>query len=110
MMSTKPVLITQYHPLNPNLRRSIKHKHWNIIQYSRDCATIFPHKPIDHWIQEIKNLKDMNQGNPFSPNQKRSTAKSSSPADTAERLSLQNIHITTILARNGDAVYQINLK
>ena len=33
----KPILITQYHPDNPDLRKIIN-KHWNIIEFSRDCG------------------------------------------------------------------------
>ena len=36
----KPILITQFHPDNPDLRKIIN-KHWNIIEYSRDCGHLF---------------------------------------------------------------------
>ena len=51
----KPILITQYHPYNPDLRKIVD-KHWNIIQYSRDCGQLFQ-KPIVGY-RRLPNLKD----------------------------------------------------
>ena len=52
----RQILITQFHPQNPNLRKIVD-KHWNIIQYSRDCSELFKEKPIIGF-RKLPNLRD----------------------------------------------------
>ena len=51
----KAILATQYHPDNPDLRKIIN-KHWNIIEFSRDCGELFE-RPIVGF-RRLPNLKD----------------------------------------------------
>ena len=51
----KAILATQYHPDNPDLRKIIN-KHWNIIEFSRDCGELFE-RPIVGF-RHLPNLKD----------------------------------------------------
>ena len=53
--TNRPILITQYHPQNPDLRKIID-KHWNIIEFSRDCSQLFK-KPIIGY-RRLPNLRD----------------------------------------------------
>ena len=52
----RQILITQFHPQNPNLQKIVD-KHWNIIQYSRDCSELFKEKPIIGF-RKLLNLRD----------------------------------------------------
>ena len=42
--------------IDPDLRKIVD-KHWNIIEYSRDCAELFKEKPIIGF-RKLPNLKD----------------------------------------------------
>ena len=52
---SRPILITNYHPDNPNLRKIIN-KHWNIVEFSRDCNDLFD-KPLVGF-RWLPNLRD----------------------------------------------------
>jgi hypothetical protein len=53
---TRPVLVTTFNPGNPDIK-NILNRHWNIIQYSSDCANNFDASPITGF-KRCPNLKD----------------------------------------------------
>ena len=52
-----PVMVTNYNPSNPNIKKII-HNNWNIINNSPDCGTLFKDKPIIGF-RRLPNLRDM---------------------------------------------------
>ena len=51
-----PVMVTNYNPMNPNIK-GIIHRNWNIISNSPDCGPIFLDKP-QIGFRRLPNLRD----------------------------------------------------
>ena len=51
-----PVMVTNYNPMNPNIK-GIIHRNWNIISNSPDCGPIFLDKPFIGF-RRLPNLRE----------------------------------------------------
>ena len=63
-----PVMVTDYNPMNPNIKGMI-HRNWNIIANSPDCSIIFLDKPLVGF-RRLPNLRDYltNSSTQYPPN------------------------------------------
>jgi hypothetical protein len=55
--SNTPILVTTFNPNNPDLKAMLL-RHWNIIEFSTDCAINFKNQPMVGF-RRSKNLKDI---------------------------------------------------